>query len=294
MKKFLTVGASGFIGTNILNLLPSKIDLTIISSNKKKIIEKIKKKNFFRITIKNYNFISFKNKNSIQEIDVIINCTGAYPKKNNIKKLIFLNYRIPKLLFDLSVSKKPKQFININTLLKNRKSTYVKYKHKLSDYFKSKLNNTKVLDLFIGHLYGDVRNKKEFIYSTIIKILKKEKILNFTKGQQKRDFIHIKDFRNLFKKILKIKTNKKYSKFDISSFKNYSIKSVILLIKKITLSNVDINFGYFKYRKGEDFSIKGDIKTLSRFNWKPKIKLSNGIKLLLKEIKIEQLRREIN
>ena len=116
MKKFLIVGASGFIGTNILNLLPSKIDLTIISSNKKKIIEKIKKKNFFRITIKNYNFISFKNKNSIQEIDVIINCTGAYPKKNNIKKLIFLNYRIPKLLFDLSVSKKPKQFININTL----------------------------------------------------------------------------------------------------------------------------------------------------------------------------------
>lgn len=292
MKKFLIIGASGFIGTNILNLLPSKIDLTIVTSNKKKIIEKIKKKNFSRITIKNYNFISFKNKNIIQEIDVIINCTGAYPKKNNLKKLIFLNYRIPKLLFDLSVNQKPKQFININTLLKNRKSTYVKYKHKLSDYFKSKLKNTKVLDLFIGHLYGDVCNKKEFIYSTIIKILKKEKILNFTKGQQKRDFIHIKDFRKLFKKILKIKTNKKYSKFDVSSFKNYSIKSVILLIKKITFSNIDINFGYFKYRKGEDFSIKGDIKTLSRFNWKPKIKLSDGIKLLLKEIKIEQLRRE--
>lgn len=294
MKKFLIIGASGFIGTNILNLLPSKIDLTIVTSNKKKIIEKIKKKNFSRITIKNYNFISFKNKNIIQEIDVIINCTGAYPKKNNLKKLIFLNYRIPKLLFDLSVNQKPKQFININTLLKNRKSTYVKYKHKLSDYFKSKLKNTKVLDLFIGHLYGDVCNKKEFIYSTIIKILKKEKILNFTKGQQKRDFIHIKDFRKLFKKILKIKINKKYSKFDVSSFRNYSIKSVILLIKKITFSNIDINFGYFKYRKGEDFSIKGDIKTLSRFNWKPKIKLSDGIKLLLKEIKIEQLRREIN
>ena len=209
-----------------------------------------------------------------------------------MKKLIFLNYKLPKLLFDLSVSKKPKQFININTLLKNRKSTYVKYKHKLSDYFKSKLENTKVLDLLIGHLYGDVRNKKEFIYSMIIKILKKEKTLNFTKGQQKRDFIHIKDFRKLFTKILKIKTNKKYSKFDISSFKNYSIKSVILLIKKITLSNIDINFGYFKYRKGEDFLIKGDIKTLSRFNWNPKIKLSNGIKLLLKEIKIELPRKK--
>ncbi|ETA69528.1 NAD-dependent epimerase/dehydratase family protein [Candidatus Pelagibacter ubique] len=292
MKKFLIVGASGFIGSNILNLLPIKIDLTIVTSKKKKIIEKIKKKNFSKITIKNYTFISFRNKDIIQEIDVIINCTGAYPKKNNIKKLIFLNYKLPKLLFDLSVSKKPKQFININTLLKNRKSTYVKYKHKLSDYFKSKLENTKVIDLFIGHLYGDTRNKKEFIYSMMIKILKKEKKLNFTKGQQKRDFIHIKDFRNLFKKILKTKLNKKYSKFDISSFKNYSIKSVILLIKKITRSNIDINFGYFKYRKGEDFAIKGDIKTLSRFNWNPKIKLSNGIKLLWKEIKIELLKQK--
>ena len=39
MKKFLIVGASGFIGSNILNLLPIKIDLTIVTSKKKKIIE---------------------------------------------------------------------------------------------------------------------------------------------------------------------------------------------------------------------------------------------------------------
>ena len=44
MKKFLIVGASGFIGSNILNLLPIKIDLTIVTSKKKKIIEIIKKK----------------------------------------------------------------------------------------------------------------------------------------------------------------------------------------------------------------------------------------------------------
>ena len=108
-----------------------------------------------------------------------------------------------------------------------------------------------------------------------------------------REFLDIKTpWGSPSDQILKTKFNKKYSKFDISSFKNYSIKSVILLIKKITRSNIDINFGYFKYRKGEDFAIKGDIKTLSRFNWNPKIKLSNGIKLLLKEIKIELLKQK--
>ena len=53
MKKFLIVGASGFIGTNILNLLPTKIDLTIITTNKKRIIKIVKKKNFSKINIKN-------------------------------------------------------------------------------------------------------------------------------------------------------------------------------------------------------------------------------------------------
>ena len=139
-----------------------------------------------------------------------------------------------------------------------------------------------MLDLFIGHLYGDVNNKKINSFDNH-QNLKKRKNFEFYKGQQKRDFIHIQDFRKLFKKILKIKTNKRYSKFDISSFKNYSIKSVILLIKKITLSNIDVNFGYFKYRK--DFSIKGDIKTLKDLIGK-KGRLLSGIKLLLREIKL--------
>ena len=81
MKKFLIVGASGFIGTNILNLLPTKINLTIITTNKKKIIKIVKKKNFSQINIKNYNFISVKNKYIIQDVDIIINCTEPIHKK---------------------------------------------------------------------------------------------------------------------------------------------------------------------------------------------------------------------
>ena len=42
MKKYLIVGASGFIGGNILSILPSRIDITIITSNKKKILENFK------------------------------------------------------------------------------------------------------------------------------------------------------------------------------------------------------------------------------------------------------------
>ena len=288
MKKYLIIGASGFIGGNVLNILPSNIDIIIVTTNKKKIEKIIKNKSFLKYSIKNYNFISIKNKNIIQDKDIIINCTGAYPKKNNNKELIFLNYKFPKLLYNLSIGKKSKKFINNNKKLKNQKSKYVKYKHKLSDYFKSKLSNTNVLDLHVGHLYGDLNNEKEFIYSIIIKILKGEKILKLTKGKQKRDFIHIKDFLKFFILILKKEITKKYTKFEIGSSKSYSIKSVILIIKKIMSSNITTNFGYFNYKKGEDFSMKSNTKSLVNIKWKPSINLSTGIRSLINEIKFKQ------
>ena len=46
MKKYLIVGASGFVGSNIFKILPSKIDLTIITSKKNKILKLLEKKKF--------------------------------------------------------------------------------------------------------------------------------------------------------------------------------------------------------------------------------------------------------
>ena len=37
MKKYLIIGASGFIGGNVLNILPSNIDIIIVTTNKKKL-----------------------------------------------------------------------------------------------------------------------------------------------------------------------------------------------------------------------------------------------------------------
>ena len=286
MKKYLIVGASGFVGSNIFKILPSKIDLTIITSKKNKILKLLEKKKFSNILIKNYYYISKKNKKILENYDIIINSTGAYPKNKNNKKLIFLNYKLPKLLYDLSSGNTYKKFININTMLRNRKKTYVKFKHKLSDYLKKKnKGSTHVIDLHISHLYGDPNHDKEFISDVINKIVKKKKILKVTKGLQKRDFLHILDFQNFFIKVLKFRPKKKYTRFEIGNYESHSIKSIILFLKKITFSDIDIKFGEIKYKKNEEFLMKCNIKTLTNtIKWKPKIDIFTGIKTLLKNI----------
>ena len=162
-KMKLIIGASGFIGSNIMNCLSQKSRILIITTNKDK-IQKIIKKKFINLRIENYNFLNKKNLKKIQSYKTIINCAGVYFKGNNLNSLIKVNYTIPKNLYNLCKSTDFVRFINFNTLLKNKLSPYVKYKHKLKSYFKKKnIKNIKVIDLHISHLYGDPRYENEFI-----------------------------------------------------------------------------------------------------------------------------------
>ena len=285
MKKCLVVGGSGFIGKNVLKILPKNIELIIITSKKSEILKILKLKNFKNVSIKNHSFIKSKNKKTLEKQDIIINCAGAYPQKKNQRKLVDLNYKIPKLLFDLSKNNKITHFINMNTFLKNKKSSYVKYKHNLSDYFKTQNSNTKVIDLHVSHLYGDIDNNKEFIFQVIKKILENKKNLKLSKGLQKRDFLHIIDFKKFVKKILSKKFTKSYNKFYVCNYKSYSIKEMILILRKITLSDIKLIFGYYDYKKGEEFSINYDHTEYDSINWGAKINLKRGLKLFFNEIK---------
>ena len=55
-------------------------------------------------------------------------------------------------------------------------------------------------------------------------------------------------------------------------------------------SNIATNFGYFNYKKNEDFSMKSNIKSLVNIKWKPLINLSTGIRSLMNEIKFKQFK----
>ena len=287
MKKYLIIGGSGFIGKNILQILPKNIEIIIVTSKKNVIVDLLKDKKFKKVSIKNYNFIDSKNKAIIEKQNVILNCCGGYPRNKDKNQLNYLNNYLPKKLFNLSKNKDITYFLNMNTILINRESLYVKYKHKFSDFLKTQNCKTKVIDLHISHVYGDIRNDKELIYKIIKTILNKTKNLKLTKGDQKRDFLHIKDFINIIKKILKLNFKKNYNKVYVCNYNSYSIKELVFLIKKITSSNINIKFGYYNYKIGEDFNVKYFKKPSYDIYSKSKVDLIKGLRLLFNQMKIK-------
>ena len=134
--------------------------------------------------------------------------------------------------------------------------------------------------MHISNLYGDRKDKKQFINKILRSIELKRKSINLTKGNQLRDFLHIYDFNVLFKKLLKVNFKKKYNRVDVCSFKKYSIKNVVQKIKKISNSKINLNFGTVQHMRGEDFDVNYK-KKIYKFFWKPKISLNEGLKKLV-------------
>ena len=133
---------------------------------------------------------------------------------------------------------------------------------KYSDKF-----NIGVKILRVTSLYG-MGLKKQVIFDAIIKILRNENRFHGT-GNEIRDFLHIDDFTDLIKKILR-KKFKNYEVLNCGSGKDYKIKDVIQKIKKINKLKKKVVFTK-KYIKSNPKYLAANInKAKKNYKWKPK------------------------
>jgi len=101
-----------------------------------------------------------------------------------------------------------------------------------------------------------------------------------TKGIQLRNFIHIDDVCSAYQIVInKINSfTSSYIDLDVCSNYSISIKNLMLILKKITKSNADLNFGIIPYRENELMMSISDNTKLSKLGWSPKIDLEDGIR----------------
>ncbi len=116
----------------------------------------------------------------------------------------------------------------------------------------------------------------------LAKINKNNDVILWGDGSPKREFLHVDDFSLALLKIVKNVKNKDL--VNIGNGEEISIKNLALLIKKI------VNFeGEIKFNKSMPNGVSRkvlDISILRSLNWKPKIKLEEGISKLYQQMKL--------
>jgi UDP-glucose 4-epimerase len=299
----LIIGSEGLIGETLQQkLIKKKIKLFCFDILKKTNIPNVK---FIKGSIENLKVLYQKTKG--KKIDIVIHLAAFLGVENTEKdKLKCLNINIlgTKNVLDFCVKKKIKKIIFSSSsevygeggkkylkedFFLKPKSVYGITKVVNEEYIKGYCKNYK-LDFNICrffNIYG-AKQKAEFVIPKFIKKIKKNQpVTIFGNGNQIRSFCYVDDAANaLIKLIFSKKNNKIYNiGNNLEPIKMFNLAKLIyklankkVKIKKISFNNSD------RSSKREIYERKPDItKAIKELNYKPKIKLKDGLKKVLNE-----------
>lgn len=286
MAKILLTGATGFIGSNILEEIKKDNQVFVIQRKKSK--KKIKKsKNIKILKFNDYNLLS--KKLSKIEVDIIINCATHYKKEHKHKdifKFIESNILLGNIILENIKNLKAKKFINFSTTWENinknklyPKNLYAAYKkgfNNIIEFYKNKLPNIKFFNLIIGDTFGINDNRTKLI-NTLRKNYHKDKISNIVSKNLYLNLINVDDIVSAVKMILKKEIQA--GNYVLKNSKYFNIYKLIKFINQNNDKKMNIKWESNKIIKDEILNYK-ELKS-----WKPKQSNMKDIKnLILKKL----------
>lgn len=291
MQRVIISGASGFLGSSLAKaFLDNGYNVSALvrtTSNVDRLESVLNNPNF-----KLYRLNEDADLNlaiNWENIDVAIHTATNYGRNNQDAHSVFMANEDFALRFLEAASKnKLKAFINTDSFFNTEEIIYdnllyyATSKKNFMDWGKVFANRSQIkfINVKLFHMYGFGDGEDKFIDHVIRALVLKIPQLDLTKGEQKRDFISVKDVISAYLFIVsnfeKISAN--FIAFDLGVGSSTSIKGIVEKIKKLSRNNVTkLNFGVRDYAQNEIMDSQANIDFLKSLGWKPKISLEEGL-----------------
>lgn len=297
--KILITGATGFIGKTLIPYLLSHgiKDIALLIRNKQKAAILFPNFPCYIITTEKEN--NWRKEVIDYSPDTVLHLATLFTGKNDVDsiyKIIDNNILFTTLLLEAISHTNCKHFINIGTfsefvngngqyLSNNLYSASKTAVRPIIKYYQ-KQSKFKFISVIIYSPYGRKNTNKKVIDYMIDAIDSNEPV-NFTKGEQILDFIHVDDIANFFYTLLFKLSNlkKSYYEFHLGSGIGHSVYEVGSVIEKVFNKKINGIWGGRKYNSSDImFAIAPINKNIELLGWKSKISLIEGINILHNEI----------
>lgn len=285
MKKVLITGINGFLGSHLAKSLSENYEVIGLVRNHE------------QLNSNDFDNFAWENNNSEQifsgqNIFAVIHCATMYKApEQSVTSLIDTNVVMPLRLFEFCEKYDVKLFLNCDTFYNtgNSKygylSEYALSKKQVVEWLKILSTNCKLVNMKLYHMFGEGDSDFKFIPSILKKLLAGEKKIDFTSGEQKRDFIYIEDVVNAFQKILTLNPQELNTEYEIGTGQATSIKEIVSMMKEITGSKTELKFGAIPYRENEFEEIIADNSALKKLGWVSEYSLDAGLRNMIEKMK---------
>lgn len=296
--KILLTGATGFVGTNFVLQLHHKYNIIALvrqSSDTSK-IEKFCKIYRYDESIESIQKV-FEN----EKIDGVVHLATAYKPNYQIldlEHMLNANVCFGAQILECIKFYKTSFFINTVTFFQfanstsyNPKTLYDALKQGFMDimYFYAKECKDSIFtNLMLFNPFGKYENPPRII-TLWVKSLEEKNIMKMGNGYQKVDFSHIDNIIEAYDILIKLCINKKVKNNAIYSTEStrYSIRELAQIFENVSGKKLDIKWGALPTHNEiiqEPISYKTSKNILKLPNYKPKISLEEGIRMLINNL----------
>ncbi len=278
-------GSTGFLGSHLLKRLINKHYNVIALKRSTSSLSRIEgcsgKFKLYDADLTDVGKIFDENR-----IDCIIHTAANFGRnEESAVDVVRSNVVFPLNLLEKGIRAGIKVFINTDTFTKpdyGRLKFYSLTKRQFNEWLNVFEPGIAVFNLIIHQMYGEDDNSDKFIPFVINKMLGGEKSIDFTAGEQKRDFIYIDDVCDAYLAVLEYakKNNNGFTQFELGTGMATSIKDAVLMINEIIGgSGIKLNFGAIPYTRNEVMEIRANTDEIyNKINWKYKTNLHEGLK----------------
>jgi len=297
-KSVLITGGAGFIGTNLIKeLLRLNYSVNLIlkkSSDPWRIKDILNKIKTYHVDLLNRKKLT-EIINSINPNFIIHLATYSdYRNQADVKEMTDVNIKGTLNLLLASKNVDYNIFINTGSSseygIKDEPMKENDLLEPISFYAVTKASTTLLCQVFAKEYqkpivtlrpfsaYGPYENKTRFI-PTVIKAIIKNKPIKLTPGNQRRDFIYVKDIVDIYIKTLSYGKKLSGQILNMGTGIEYTNDEVVEALFKVTGKKVNIEKGAFPKRLWDTSHWVADIsKTKRVLKWKPRFDLEKGLR----------------
>lgn len=279
----LLTGATGYLGSHLAHaLIASGVRVSALkraTSSLNRLTDILPQIEMFDIDIGGVEAPFKKN----GHIDAVIHTATCYGRNSESDVKVFkANTLFPLDLLQTATLFNTDTFFNTDTILYEYLGSYALSKRQFSQWGKLLSERAKIqfVNIRLEHIYGPNDDPSKFTSWLIRQCIDGATRIPLTKGEQKRDFIYIEDVVAAYLLMLEQLSGKQktWHEIGLGSGNPVTIKNFAEMVKKLSGSACELDFGAVPYRSNEIMSSSADTETLNSMGWRSQWNLESGLK----------------
>lgn len=283
----LLTGATGFLGSHLLDgLLANGLEVVVLKrsgSNTARIAARMAD-----VSSHDVDRVPLKEVFERTPIDAVVHAATCYGRRGEtVSEVIATNVLFGMQLLETAAEFKVPTFLNTGTFsakggeLPQGLASYVLTKRHFSEYGACFAADAGIVfvDMQLEHVYGPADDETKFVPGLIRALLDERPTFDLTLGEQRRDFVYVRDVVAAYLKVLERRADfpGPSLRVEVGSGEAVALADFVRLARDLAGSLTELRFGALPYREGDAMHSVADLRLLRRVGWAPAVTLRDGL-----------------